>query len=108
MVPIVMKKGRMATLLSILVGHKDLDAILKILFSETSTLGVRMHPVMRRKLPRSQRVLQTSLGAVTAKSVTLDGHERLVPEFEECKRLALEKGLPLMEVYRILENEFRR
>ena len=108
MVPIVMKKGRAATLLSVLVDRKNLDTVLKILFSETSTLGVRMHPVERRKLPRSQRAIETSLGTVTAKSITLDGHERLVPEFEECKRLALEKGLPLMQVYRILENEFRR
>ncbi len=108
LVPVVMKKGRPATLLSVLVGHKELDAILKILFTETSTLGVRMHPVERRKLPREQREIQTSLGTVKAKSVTLDGRERLVPEFEECKRLAAEKRLPLVEIYRILEHEFRR
>jgi pyridinium-3,5-bisthiocarboxylic acid mononucleotide nickel chelatase len=108
LVPILMKKGRPATLISVLADRSKLDPILKILFSETSTLGVRIHHVERRKLPRAPRVVQTSLGPVTAKSITLDGLERLVPEFEECKRLALEKGLPLMEVYKILENEFRR
>jgi uncharacterized protein (TIGR00299 family) protein len=108
LIPIVMKKGRSASLLSVLVERSKLDMILGILFRETSTLGVRIQHVERRKLPRTLREIQTSLGPVTAKSVVIDGHERLIPEFEECKRLALEKNLPLMEVYRILENEFMR
>ena len=107
LIPIVMKKGRPANLLSVLVEQSRLDAMLGILFRETSTLGVRIQHVERRKLPRTQREIQTSLGLVTAKSVVIDGHERLIPEFEECKRLATEKNLPLMEVYRILESEFR-
>ncbi|MDP2883819.1 MAG: nickel pincer cofactor biosynthesis protein LarC [Ignavibacteria bacterium] len=108
LIPIVMKKGRPANLLSVLVEQSRLDAILGILFRETSTLGVRIQHIERRKLPRTQREIQTSLGPVTAKSVVINGHERLIPEFEECKRIALEKNLPLMEVYRILENEFVR
>jgi len=108
LIPIVMKKGRPANLLSVLVEQSRLDAMLGILFRETSTLGVRIQHVERRKLPRTQRKIQTSLGPVTAKSVFIDRHERLIPEFEECKRLAAEKNLPLMEVYRILENEFVR
>ena len=107
LIPIVMKKGRPAHLLSVLVEQSRLDVMLAILFRETSTLGVRIQHVERRKLPRTQRSIQTSLGPVTAKSVVIDGHERLIPEFEECKRLAAEKNLPLMEVYRILENEFK-
>jgi uncharacterized protein (DUF111 family) len=38
----------------------------------------------------------------------VEGQERLIPEFEECKRLATEKNLPLTEVYKLLENEFRK
>ncbi len=108
LIPIVMKKGRPATLISVLADRSKLDTIVGILFSETSTFGVRIHHLERRKLPRAQRVVQTSLGTVSAKSVILDGQERLVPEFEECKRVAMEKGLPLIEVYKILENEFRK
>jgi uncharacterized protein (DUF111 family) len=108
LVPIIMKKGRPAHLLSVLAGRETLETMLGILFRETSTLGVRMQHIERRKLPRSQRQVQTSLGAVTVKSVTVEGQERLIPEFEECKRLALEKSIPLVEVYRILENEFRK
>ena len=106
LVPILMKKGRPAHLLSVLVDRSKMDAALKVLFRETSTIGVRMNAVERRKLPRTQRQVQTSLGTVTAKSVTFDGRERLVPEYEECRRIAAEKNLPLMDVYTILQNEF--
>ena len=108
MIPIVMKKGRPATLLSVLVERSKLDQTIDLLFRETSTLGVRIQQVERRKLPRTQRRVQSSLGEVVAKAVVVDGVERLVPEFEECKRIAAEKNLPLKEVYRILEGEFRK
>ena len=108
LVPIIMKKGRPASLLSVLVERSRLDLMLAILFTETSTLGVRIHQVERRKLERSQRQVHTSLGTVSAKSVMIDGREKLIPEFEECKRLATEKSIPLIEVYKILEQEFRQ
>ncbi|HEY5615221.1 MAG TPA: nickel pincer cofactor biosynthesis protein LarC [Bacteroidota bacterium] len=107
LVPIIMKKGRPGILLSAMVERSKLDAAMEVLFRETSTLGVRIQPIERRKLPRAQKLVQTSLGSVTVKSIVRDGKERLVPEFEECKRLAMEKNLPLIEVYRILEKELQ-
>lgn len=106
--PIIMKKGRPGHTLSVLVERAKIDMILGIVFHETSTLGVRIQHVERRKLPRTQRQVQTSLGTVAAKSVLVDGRERLIPEFEECRRLAVEMNLPLMEVYRILEHELKQ
>ena len=106
--PIVMKKGRPAHLLSALVEQSRMDAILSIMFRETSALGVRIQHVERRKLTRTQKTLQTSLGTVTVKSVMVDGKEKLLPEFEECKRLAMEKNLPLKDVYAILESELSK
>jgi uncharacterized protein (TIGR00299 family) protein len=106
LVPIIMKKGRPGMLISVLIERSKLDAALGILFRETSTLGVRLQTVERRKLPRATKQVNTSLGVVTVKSVIRDGHEQLVPEFEECKRLAKERGLPLLDVYKILEAEF--
>jgi hypothetical protein len=106
--PIQMKKGRPASLLSILVDRARLDAMLSIVFRETSTLGVRIQQVERRKLARDRRTIQTSLGTVNVKAVTVDGKEQLRPEFEECKRLAIEKNLPLKDVYSILEREMNR
>jgi len=105
LVPVIMKKGRPGILLSTLVNRGKLDSILKIVFSETTTLGVRIHHVERRKLPREEKEIETSLGRVKVKAVVFDGVERLVPEFEECRRIAAERKLPLREVYRILEVE---
>ncbi|MBI3111671.1 MAG: nickel pincer cofactor biosynthesis protein LarC [Ignavibacteriales bacterium] len=105
LVPVIMKKGRPGFLFSTLVERSRVDGILAVLFRETTTLGVRMHAVERRKLARGQKQVLSSLGTVMVKAVVNDGRERLVPEFEECKRLATEKNLPLIEVYRILEKE---
>lgn len=105
LVPILMKKGRPGVLLSTLVERTKVDGILTVLFRETTTLGVRMHPVDRRKLVRGQKQVTSSLGPVRVKTVLLDGRERLIPEHEECRRLAVERRLPLIEVYRILEKE---
>jgi hypothetical protein len=103
--PVVMKKGRPGMLLSTIVERGKLESILGVIFRETTTLGVRIVPVERRKLSRSFREIQTSLGVTKAKVVVSEGNERLVPEFEECKRIAKEKNLPLKDVYRILEKE---
>ncbi len=108
LVPVIMKKGRPGILLSTLVNRGKLDGILKIVFSETTTLGVRIQGVERKKLPREEKEIETSLGRVKVKAVVFDGVERLVPEFEECRRIAAEKKLPLQEVYRILEVELHR
>jgi uncharacterized protein (TIGR00299 family) protein len=106
-VPVIMKKGRPGILFSVLAQRSMLDALLGILFRETTTLGVRIHPVERRKVQRSARQVQTSFGLVKVKVVVQDTRERLVPEYEECKRIALERNLPLKEVYGILEKELR-
>jgi hypothetical protein len=100
-----MKKGRAGVLLSTLVERAKLDTILDVLFLETSTLGVRIQSIERRKLQRSAKQVMTSLGTISVKSVLHDGRERLVPEFEECRRIATERNMPLIEVYRILERE---
>jgi hypothetical protein len=103
--PILMKKGRPGIILSALVERAKIDQLLDILFRETTTLGVRIQPVERKKLSRSTKQVQTSFGIVSAKAITVDGREQLRVEFEECKRIAVEKNLPLIEVYRKLEKE---
>jgi hypothetical protein len=105
-VPLIMKKGRPGILIAAMVDTVKRDEVLRVMFSETSTIGVRMYPVYRRKLPRERREVSTSLGAVFMKVIVRDGRERLVPEHEECRRIAREKGIPLIEVYRTLEREF--
>ncbi|HEY6952757.1 MAG TPA: nickel pincer cofactor biosynthesis protein LarC [Bacteroidota bacterium] len=105
LVPVIMKKGRPGVLLSVLVEHGTLDAALKVIFRETSSIGVRCQTMTRKKLKRTLRQVQTSFGAVSVKAVVNEGREILIPEFEECKRIAVDKKLPLKEVYRTLEKE---
>jgi hypothetical protein len=105
LVPVVMKKGRPGIVLSVLVDHAGVDAALKVIFRETSSIGVRMQTMERKKLVRSMKEMQTSFGIVRVKAIVNDGKEVQIPEFEECKRIAIEKGLSLRDVYRTLESE---
>lgn len=104
-IPVIMKKGRPGILFSVLTSRSAIEAIIDIMFRETTTLGLRIQPVERRKLTRSQREVRTSFGLVMAKVISVSGQERLVPEFEECKRLAHERGLPLLEIYNELQRQ---
>lgn len=103
--PVIMKKGRPGVVLSVLAERGTVDAILRIVFRETSSIGVRMQTMQRKKLVREIRQVQSSFGPVNVKRVLHGDREVLVPEFEECKRIALEKNLPLRDVYRALEME---
>lgn len=104
MVPIVMKKGRPGILLSVLASRSLLEAVSQLLFEQTTTTGLRIIPIERKKLHREKREIETRLGKVMYKAIMINGHERLVPEYDECKRLAEQCKLPLIEVYRILES----
>jgi pyridinium-3,5-bisthiocarboxylic acid mononucleotide nickel chelatase len=108
LVPVIMKKGRPGILLSVLTPASTLDAITAYLYRETSTIGLRVQHIGRRKLPRRELTAETSLGPVRAKAVMRDGQERITAEFEECRRLARERGIPLQDVIRRLDQELRR
>jgi len=104
---VLMKKGRPGMILSAITERGKLDAVNAVIFKETTTLGVRTIPSERFKLPRSSREVKTSLGPVKVKVVVNEGTERIVPEFEECKRIAREKNMALKDVYKILEKEIQ-
>jgi uncharacterized protein (TIGR00299 family) protein len=108
LIPILMKKGRAGMILSTLVERARIDTLLAVLFSETTTLGVRLQPVGRKKLPRQMRTIDTSFGSVNVKAVLHEGKEHLHVEFEECKRIAQQHKLPLREVYAKLEREIQQ
>ena len=104
--PVQMKKGRPGAVLSAICGPELEAAIVHLLLHETSTLGVRVRPVHRWEAPREPLVFDSSLGPATVKVKRLPGEPpRVAPEYESCARLAKEKGLPLTEVYRILQAE---
>jgi len=107
LVPIIMKKGRPGILLSTMVAGTHLEAVVGVLYRETSTIGLRIQRTGRRKLPRRHLEAVTSLGTVKAKAVIRDGREIVTPEYEECKRIASERNIPLLDVMKILEKELR-
>ncbi|HEX77068.1 MAG TPA: nickel pincer cofactor biosynthesis protein LarC [Dehalococcoidia bacterium] len=104
--PIQMKKNRPAVMLSVLVPATAEAEIAETILRETPTLGLRIWPVGRHLAQREEVEFQSSLGEVKVKIKKL--HNRrlsLSPEFEDCKRLAQEHGLPLPEVYRRVSAE---
>lgn len=99
--PIIMKAGRPAITLSVLFLPKDEEQILAIVFSETSTLGVRLRDIERYELEREVCSVETAYGKVRIK-LARDKEGALLnaaPEFTDCKEIASAQGLPLKVVY---------
>jgi uncharacterized protein (TIGR00299 family) protein len=93
--PIVMKKGRAATRISVIANPADTERFADILFAETSTLGLRLIQAERRVQSREIKQVETGFGMVRVKS----GEQgNFSPEFEDCKRIAEEKHVPLRTV----------
>ncbi len=105
--PILMKKSRPGTLVSVLGEPAQVEALSEILFRETSTLGVRVHDVARRCLEREWRAVETEYGPVRVKLGRIgDDIVTAAPEYEECKRLARERGVPVKLVYAAAQRAF--
>lgn len=95
-----MKKNRPGTLLSVLMEPALQPVIVELVFRETTTLGVRIQEVARIELPRREGTVETLYGPCRVKAVAMpDGKRRLVPEYEECRRIAKERNLPLRSIY---------
>ncbi len=98
--PIVMKKGRPAVTISVLCSPERAEALARVLFRETGTLGVRAVPVSKRALERTQLEVETRHGRVAVKVGYLEGRPVVVaPEYEDCARRARDAGVPAREVY---------
>ncbi|HAK60247.1 MAG TPA: nickel pincer cofactor biosynthesis protein LarC [Nitrospiraceae bacterium] len=109
LVPIIMKKGRPAVLLSVLTDKANMDAVLDTVFRESTSIGVRIHEVGRRKLNRETHEVTTSYGTIRVK-VSKRGDEILTvtPEYEDCKRIAKEKQVPLKAVMEEARKAFTK
>jgi uncharacterized protein (TIGR00299 family) protein len=104
--PVQMKKNRPGTTIKVLAHQAEVDSIIDTLFRESTSIGVRLYPVRRAKLGRRLEEVETEYGTVRVK-VSADGRGRIVnvmPEFEDCKRIAKERGIPLKEVYRAIQS----
>src|SRR5437773_27048 len=97
--PVVMKKGRPGVVLTALAPHDRLDAVSRVLFEESPTIGVRWSERRRSRLAREVVTLPTAYGVIPFKVSRLAGRVVTVtPEFAEVLRLAREKALPVREV----------
>jgi len=99
-VPIQMKKSRPGLLLRVLADTKTLEHLASIIFSETTTLGLRQYPVRRVKLEREEILVKTSYGKVKVKIGRFKGKIKTIsPEYESCQKIARAQGLPLKQVF---------
>jgi pyridinium-3,5-bisthiocarboxylic acid mononucleotide nickel chelatase len=97
---IQMKKNRPGVLLTVLCAEDDADKFCELLVRETSTFGIRRYSAERRKLHREFITLKTAHGSLSVKLGKLDGQVlQAAPEFESCKKLAEQAGVPIKEVY---------
>jgi hypothetical protein len=97
--PVTMKKGRPGVLLAALVEEPRREAVTRVLFEETTTLGVRRHAVLRDALRRELRTVETRYGPVRVK-VALAGEREVGahPEYDDCQARAREHGVAVKEV----------
>jgi hypothetical protein len=98
--PIQMKKCRPAILLTALVTEQALAGVESILFDQTTTFGVRTYKVSRKILEREVKQVETKYGTVKVKIGRLDGQIKSIsPEYDDCKKIAEERNVPLKLVF---------
>jgi hypothetical protein len=104
-VPVFMKKNRPATMIQVLCALSRRDIIIGRILSETTTTGARHYPVNRSILPRRIVKVDTIFGPMAAKQITRpDGTMRVAPEYESCRMIAVERNIPILEVYQAVER----
>ena len=96
--PAIMKKGRPAVTISVLARAEHGARLMRVLFDETPTLGVRIQDVNRVVLPRTSQTIATPWGRLRVKVTRQGGHEEMRPEYEDCRDLAQATGRPLRAV----------
>jgi len=105
--PIVMKKSRPAIKLTALVKSPQLEEVCACILSETTTLGVRIYQTNRKKLSREIIEVDTEYGKISVK-LGKRGDEvvKFLPEYEDCKRIAREKNIPVMKIHQAVLRRF--
>lgn len=97
--PVQMKKGRPGTLVTVLGRPDDRERLSGILFTQTTTIGVRFQEMMRECLDRAIETVETPLGPVRFKVASRGGRVlNAAPEFDDCARIAAERSLPIKDV----------
>jgi len=107
--PIVMKKNRLATKLTLMAESGNLDSLIRSIFEETSSIGVRYYPVERRVLERNLTKITVLGEDISVKTACLEGIEvNALPEYEDCKKVARRNKMPVKKVYEMAQTEISR
>jgi uncharacterized protein (TIGR00299 family) protein len=104
--PIQMKKGRPGVIISAIVAESNLSSVELVLLNQTTTFGIRKYKVVRTILTREFKEVDTRFGKIKVKIGKYNGDiKSFSPEYEDCKRIAEERGIPLKQVYSIISKE---
>ncbi|MCJ7715893.1 MAG: nickel pincer cofactor biosynthesis protein LarC [Anaerolineales bacterium] len=106
--PIHMKKNRPGTQIQVLCEPVDVEVMRLILFRETTTLGIKHYLIDRFALPRTVREIDTPYGKVRVKiAESSPDIKKVSPEYEDCRKLAIEKGIPISLVYQEIIRSYQ-
>lgn len=97
--PIFMKKNRPAWELTVICREDKVEEMEKIIFTETTTIGIREYPLRRSILDREEKEVETVYGKASVKQVSLGKMIRSYPEYETVKKLAKKSKVPFMDVF---------
>ncbi|HKV28869.1 MAG TPA: nickel pincer cofactor biosynthesis protein LarC [Candidatus Acidoferrales bacterium] len=104
-----MKKNRPGQLVTLLCEISNRERLIDLLFRETTTIGIRTHEVRRQTLARESLPVETPLGTIRMKVSRLNGTVlNAAPEYEDCQRIATQKGVPLKEVLSTANFHFQK
>lgn len=97
--PVFMKKNRPAWELTVICGEEKAEKLEKIIFTETTTIGIREYPLGRSVLDREEKEVETVYGKASVKQVSLGKMTRVYPEYDTVKKLAKKNKVPFMDVF---------
>ena len=106
---ILMKKGRPGIVLNVICEKESAESVKNIIFTESTSLGIRTFPFRKDTLTRKFEKIQTIYGELTIKRSFYKGKEvSAKPEFDECRRISSANGLPLKEVYNTIVSQLHK
>jgi uncharacterized protein (TIGR00299 family) protein len=107
--PVQMKKNRPGMMISLVADPDKCDELARLVFEQTTTIGVRIHQARRKVLQREIVTVETAYGPLNVKVAWLDGKVvNVAPEYDDCKRVAEEKSVPLKQVLIAAQTAYRK
>ncbi|MGB2763153.1 MAG: nickel pincer cofactor biosynthesis protein LarC [Candidatus Aminicenantaceae bacterium] len=105
--PVLMKKNRFATKLTVLAEIEKIGAITSAIFKETSSIGIRYYPVERHVLAREIKKINVLGQEVAIKISSFEGEEvNIQPEYSDCLKAAKKSGVPVKKIIQLALKEF--